>query len=152
MSIVAWLKGLPRRHPAAAVGPPAPCTETILVVDDEEGLRRFAARVLQRSGYKVLTAGSGEEALPVLERHDGPVHLVLTDMVMPGMGGRNLAEQLAKIRPEIRVLFTSGATDDAALQRGFDRFVGKPYMASQLTRSVRDVLDSQDMGQPRRGR
>jgi len=133
----------PRQGPAPVVTP-VPCTETVLVVDDEQGLRRVATRVLQRAGYTVLTAGSGEEALRVLERHDGPVHLVFTDMVMPGMSGRHLADQLAKIRPEVRVLFTSGYTDDVAMQRGLDQttvLIGKPYTFEQLEHSVRDVLD-----------
>jgi DNA-binding NtrC family response regulator len=93
----------------------------------------------------VLIAGSGEEALRVLEQYDGPVHLVITDLAMPGMSGRQLANQIADIRPEMRVLFTSGHTDDAVFQRGLDEataFSGRPFTVSQLEHNVRDVLDS----------
>jgi PAS domain S-box-containing protein len=121
-------------------------TETILVVEDEDAVRRLAERVLQRGGYTVLTASNGAEALLVLERHDGPVHLVLTDMVMPGMSGRDLMARLEDINSRMKVLCTSGYTDEAVLHhKQLDKaahFIGKPYAMAELTRKVREVLDS----------
>ncbi|MBI3941219.1 MAG: PAS domain S-box protein [Acidobacteria bacterium] len=122
-------------------------TETILVVEDDEGVCHLAKRILQSLGYTVLTASHGAEALLLLERHDGPVHLVLTDMVMPGMSGRDLASQLEAISPQMKVLYTSGYTDDAVLHHGLldktAHFIGKPYTTAELARKVREVLNSQ---------
>jgi PAS domain S-box-containing protein len=121
--------------------------ETILVVEDEEGLRHLAERALKSAGYRVLTAANGGEALLLLERLDGPVHLMLTDVVMPGMSGRDLAERLREMRPGMKVLYTSGYTDDIVLQHGVlddvTDFLGKPYTVVDLTRRVREVLDRQ---------
>jgi YesN/AraC family two-component response regulator len=93
----------------------------------------------------VLPAGNGKEALTVLAGHDGPVHLLLTDVVMPGMNGRELATHLARTHPSIKVLFTSGYTDDGILRRGVGNnvtdFIGKPYTRASLTAKVRGVLD-----------
>jgi two-component system, cell cycle sensor histidine kinase and response regulator CckA len=132
--------------------PPAPTVtsvrdaETVLIVDDEEAICRLTKRVLQSAGYTVLTASSGGEALLLLERHDGPVHLMLTDMVMPRVSGRELAAQLTDLRPRMKVLYMSGYTDDTILRRGLlDRaahFIAKPYTTAELTRTVREVLDS----------
>ena len=145
---------LPWVEAVAHKGQPAPTvtlvqgTETVLIVEDEEAVCRLAKRVLQMAGYTVLTASSGGEALALLERHDGPVHLMLTDMVMPGMTGRELATQLMNIHPRTKVLFTSGYTNDATLHHGLlgtaTHFIGKPYTVAQLTRKVREVLNSQD--------
>ena len=134
-----------RRHarpPAAlAVG-----TETVLVVDDEAALRSVASRILSRHGYRVLTAGNGGEAILLLERHEGPIDLLLSDVVMPGMSGPQLGERLQQRYPGIKLLFTSGYTDDVALRYGLggDRvqFIGKPYSIVDLTRKVREVLDA----------
>jgi YesN/AraC family two-component response regulator len=94
----------------------------------------------------VLTASNGGEALALLGRHDGPVHLILTDMVMPGMTGRELARQLKDIHPQTKVLFTSGYTNHAGLHDGLldkdTHFIGKPYGVAQLTQKVREALDS----------
>ncbi len=121
-------------------------SETILLVEDESVLRPLATRILQSAGYTVLTASTGGEALRLLEHHDGPVHLLLTDVVLPGMSGRDLATRLAAVHPETKVLFTSGYTDDAILRHGVldnaTHFVGKPYTRTELTRKVREVLDS----------
>ena len=121
-------------------------TETILIVEDEEPVRRLAERALKGAGYTVLTAPNGEEALRVLERVDRPVHLMLTDVVMPGMNGRELADQVERTRPEITVLFASGYTDDAILHHGVlsdaAHFISKPYGVTALKRKVRDVLDT----------
>ncbi len=121
-------------------------TETILVVEDEESVRMLAARVLEAAGYTVLKAANAEEALALVAGQSGTVHLMLTDVVMPGMTGRELAIRLADSRPAMKVLYTSGYTDDVALRHGViddsAEFIGKPYTMSQLTRKVREVLDS----------
>jgi PAS domain S-box-containing protein len=121
-------------------------TETILLVEDENVVRHLATRILRGAGYTVLTASHGVEALQLLERHDGPVDLLLTDVVLPGMSGRDLATRVAEVRPESKVLYTSGYTDDAILRHGVldnaTHFVGKPYSRAELTRKVREVLDS----------
>jgi CheY-like chemotaxis protein len=131
-----------------SVPPPAPAAhghETVLVVEDEPPLRELAGRVLRGAGYTVLQAGTGEEALGLLAGHADPVHLVFTDVVMPGMNGRELAARLATLRPGIRVLYTSGYTEDAILRHGVlddpSRFLGKPYTPSVLRRRIREALD-----------
>jgi two-component system cell cycle sensor histidine kinase/response regulator CckA len=120
--------------------------ETILIVEDDAAVLRMGARILGPAGYTVLTAGNGLEALGLLARYEGPVHVLLTDVVMPRMGGRELAERVAEIRPEIKVLFTSGYTDDEVLRDGVldraARFIGKPYRASDLRRAIREALDA----------
>ncbi len=120
-------------------------SETILIVEDDTALLRMSTRILRSAGYKVLMAAEGAEALRVLEYHDGPVDLLLTDVVMPGMGGRELAGWLADIRPEIKILYTSGYTDDAILRHGVlertAHFISKPYKRADLTKKVRSVLD-----------
>jgi PAS domain S-box-containing protein len=122
-------------------------TETLLLVEDEEGLRHLAERVLKSAGYTVLAAANGGEGLLLLERHDGPVQLMLTDVVLPGMSGRELAERLRETRPEMKVLYSSGYTDDAILRHGVlddvRHFISKPYTIVELTRKVREVLDWQ---------
>jgi two-component system cell cycle sensor histidine kinase/response regulator CckA len=133
--------------PPPAPPPPAAAHghETILVVEDEPALRELTTRVLKGAGYTVLSAASGPLAIALLERHDGPVHLVFTDVVMPGMNGRELADRLTSLRPGVRVLYTSGYTEDAILRHGVlddaRRFLSKPYTPSQLRQRVRDALD-----------
>ncbi|MBI4486089.1 MAG: response regulator [Acidobacteria bacterium] len=121
-------------------------TETILLVEDNAGLRKLATRVLAPAGYTVLGAASGEEALGLLEHHEAPVHLLLSDVVMPGMNGRELAEQLAQTRPGMKVLYMSGYTSDIIVRHGVLEaempFLTKPFTAATLLRKVRDVLDS----------
>jgi len=129
-------------------------TETILIVEDEDALRDLARRFMELAGYRVLTAAGGVEAVQLLERLDGPVHLMLTDVVMPGISGPELAALVADSHPHMKVLFTSGYTDDAVLIRGIldqmTNFIKKPYEVATLTAKVREVLDSQD-GQPTAG-
>ena len=129
-------------EPAAAL---AGGTETILLVEDETALRALAKRVLTSAGYTVLDAEDGAAALRVLQQYGGPVHLTVSDVVMPGMSGRELAERLRKLRPEMKVLYTSGYTDDAILRHGVlddpMYFIGKPYTPSDLRRRVREILD-----------
>jgi CheY-like chemotaxis protein len=120
-------------------------TETILVVEDEEALRRVALRTLDAAGYKVLTAADGNEALLRSAQHAGDIQLLLTDVVMPRMSGRVLAQELSKKRPSIKVLYMSGYTDNAIVHHGVldagTQFLGKPFTAADLTRKVREVLD-----------
>lgn len=119
-------------------------SETILLVEDEEAVRRLAERALKSAGYNVLTASNGGEALLLLERFAGPVHLLLTDVIMPEMNGRDLANRLRESRPDIRVLFSSGYTDDIILHHGvlddLTSFISKPYSVAALTRKVSEVL------------
>ena len=104
-------------HPALPAPPPGG-TETILVVEDEMSVRRLAAEFLGSNGYTVLEAQDGGEALQVCEEHRGPIHLLITDVVMPGMSGWELAVRLAGRRPEMKVIYMSGYTDDAIVQHG----------------------------------
>ena len=137
--------------PAAELPPvtarPSPGgAETILIVEDEVSVRRMAARALSSQGYTIVEAENGAEALEVLARTEGPVDLVLTDVVMPVLNGRELGERLAVERPELRVLYMSGYTDDDVVRRGLLRpespFLQKPFMPADLSRKVREVLDS----------
>lgn len=119
---------------------------TILVVEDERVVRSFAVRTLRGEGYQVLEAAHGMEALEVAERHPGPVHLLFTDLVMPRVGGRALAEALRRRRPGLRVLFTSGYPADAFYGRvpgDYELVLIKPYEPACLTRRVRELLGSE---------
>jgi signal transduction histidine kinase/ActR/RegA family two-component response regulator len=119
--------------------------ETILLVEDEDPVRALARRMLEAAGYRVLEARQGAEALEIAENFTDPIHLVLTDTVMPGMGGPELAGLLAESHPETRALFMSGYADDAVLRHGILEgdapFLQKPFTAGMLTRRVREVLD-----------
>jgi CheY-like chemotaxis protein len=120
-------------------------TETILVVEDEEGVRALTKNVLQTCGYTVLEAKDGMAALRLAEGHPGPIHLLLTDVVMPVMSGRKVAELMAVLKPGIKTLFTSGYTDDAVVRHGVleaeTPFLQKPYPPGAVARKVREVLD-----------
>ena len=122
-------------------------TETILLAEDEPTVRALVARILRARGYTVLEAADGEEALRVAQEHAGvAIQLLLTDVVMPRMGGPVLAARLTALRPTINVLFTSGYTDAAIVQHGMldlgVAFLPKPYMSATLVRKVREVLDA----------
>ena len=121
-------------------------SETIMVVEDDEMVRDMARSILQRYGYSILDAQDGEEAIRVSEQYEGPIHLMLTDVVMPGMSGRVLAEQLAVQRPKMKVLYMSGYTDNAIVRHGvLDKeviFIQKPFTVEALAQKVREVLDS----------
>ncbi len=119
--------------------------ETILIVEDEAAVRRTAARMLERAGYTVLTAASGPEALRLCEERQGAIALLLTDVVMPQMNGRELEQRLTALLPNLKVLFASGYADNAIVHRGVldpgTHFIGKPFTSAALTRKVREVLD-----------
>jgi two-component system cell cycle sensor histidine kinase/response regulator CckA len=120
--------------------------ETILLAEDEPALRALASRVLQSCGYTVLEGKDGEHAAGVAEAHAGPIHLLVTDVVMPNLGGRQLAERLHEKRPGMKVLFLSGYTDDAVVRHGVlaeeVAFLQKPYTPFTLAEKVRQVLDT----------
>lgn len=120
--------------------------ETVLVAEDEAAVRALACRILRKRGYQVLEANNGVEALEVARTHAGRIDLLLTDVVMPVLGGRELGEQLTHIRPNVKVLFMSGYTDDALLQRGIlqdsGRFLEKPFSPEGLATKVREVLET----------
>jgi two-component system, cell cycle sensor histidine kinase and response regulator CckA len=119
--------------------------ETVLIVEDDDALRTVACRALQQCGYEVLVASNGEEALEHCSRHEGGLHLVVTDMVMPEMSGIELAESIALSYPEVKVLLMSGYTRDEAARRGIASeryaFLEKPFTPSKLAARVRELLD-----------
>ncbi len=121
-------------------------TETILLTEDEDMVRRLARQVLEMNGYHVLEAASGAAAVAICEKYPEPIHLLLTDVIMPEMSGRELANRLAKIRPEIKVLYMSGYTDDAIAHHGLldsgITLLQKPFSPGTVGRKVREVLDS----------
>jgi PAS domain S-box-containing protein len=127
---------------------PAGGTETILLVEDAEGVRELARESLERRGYAVLQAGSPAEALEAVRRHPSPIHLLLTDVVLPGRSGRELASRLVSLHPEMKVLYMSGYTDDAVVRHGVLEesvaFLQKPFSLVALARKVREVLDTAD--------
>jgi len=136
-----------------SIPPPAELTgtETILLVEDEESVRNVARRILERRGYSVLAPESPAEAVGLCREHPGTIDLLLTDVVMPGLNGAELALRLAAIRPELKVLYMSGYTDGTiASHQVFEQgtsFVQKPFSSDVLSRVVRDVLDS-ERGRP----
>jgi PAS domain S-box-containing protein len=130
----------------AAVGAAVRGVETVLLVEDEPAVREIASRMLKRQGYVVLLAASGAEALAISAAFTGTIHLVLTDAVMPGMGGVEVVRRLRERRPALKALFMSGYTDDEIVRRGIVSssmpFVQKPFAPADFARAVRDALDS----------
>jgi two-component system, cell cycle sensor histidine kinase and response regulator CckA len=116
-------------------------TETILVIDDEEMVRSLTVRVLKMCGYTVLEAGDGASARQAEAGHNGPIHLALCDLLLPDVGGRELAGQLLAARPDLKVLFTSGQPDDTPPAPGTG-FLAKPFSPAALAKRVRELLDA----------
>jgi DNA-binding NtrC family response regulator len=130
------------------VMPAAPLhgAETVMVVEDEDGIRTLECRILEKHGYTVLRASNGAEAIQVSAQHNGKIELLITDMVMPSMSGTDLAQLLTSQRSELKVLFTSGYTDNAIIHHGTltgdAEFLAKPFEPQALARKVREVLDN----------
>jgi CheY-like chemotaxis protein len=120
-------------------------SETVLLVEDEDAVRALAREVLRRHGYVVIEARHGLDALRTAEQHQDQIHLLITDVVMPHMSGRDLAQRLAEIRPAMKVLFMSGYTNHAVVHRDLtpgSAFLQKPFTPDILARKVRSVLDA----------
>ncbi len=144
--------GLPRT--AVSLSPELPAhkenaagrAETVLVVEDQEEVRSLVMMVLKRQGYRLLEAKNGKQALSVAEHHPGPIHLLLTDLVMPGMNGKDLADRLQLARPSMRVLFMSGYPDkvlpNSAVSNGDVHFIAKPFTPVTLAGRVRELLSA----------
>jgi two-component system, cell cycle sensor histidine kinase and response regulator CckA len=142
---------LPRVDGAAATDTPAPTrtivpkvTGTILLVEDEDGVRAFIRYALEQAGYEVLDAASGHDAIRVAHDHAGPIRLLITDVVMPGLDGHATSEQIVTLQPGIRILFLSGYTNDAVVRYGVRHelveFLQKPFSPAALVDKVHDVL------------
>jgi len=120
-------------------------SETVLLVEDEDGVRSLIRQVLHKHGYNVLEARNSGEALLMCERHPGKIDMLLTDVVLQQMSGRELAERLLKLRPEMKVLYVSGYADDAIVHHGVltagMAFLQKPFTTEALARKIRYVLD-----------
>jgi CheY-like chemotaxis protein len=123
-------------------------SETVLVVEDEQEVRKLAVRVLKRQGYKVLEASQGDDALRLCEEHNRPIQLMVTDVVMPGMDGRELTNRLMLLHPEIRVLYMSGYTGNTIVHHGVledgINYIQKPFTVGALAGKVREVLDKKE--------
>jgi PAS domain S-box-containing protein len=135
--------------PGRQEGPTSPerlaGTETILIVEDDDGVRNLACQILRPQGYTILEAKDGMEALRVNEEHGDQIHLMITDVVMPGMSGKEVEERLRPLRPDIKVIYMSGYTDNAILRHGLlspeVEFLQKPFALDGLKRKVREVLN-----------
>ena len=120
-------------------------TETLLIVENEAAIRNLLQMALRKNGYTVLAAESGREALDLVSTHSGPIHLLITDVMMPDIDGPELVRRLSAIRPETRALFMSGYMDDALGEQGVlpssVNFIQKPFSPSTIAQKVRDILD-----------
>jgi two-component system cell cycle sensor histidine kinase/response regulator CckA len=123
--------------------------ETVLLVEDENGVRELARQYLETSGYKVIEASNGNEALELAANCNDPIHLLLTDVVMPGISGRELADRLSMIRPDIRILFMSGYTEQAVVHHGIvaadATLLQKPFTLGTLASKLREILAAESV-------
>jgi PAS domain S-box-containing protein len=137
-------EALPTAEPAEVPAELAESSETVLVVEDEGGVRSLLSETLASHGYKVLEAAGAAQALQIAERHTEPIHLLLTDVVMPGTDGKKLAMRLATLHPETKVLYMSGYTDDAIVRHGIleggTSFLQKPFLPQALLAKIHEVL------------
>jgi CheY-like chemotaxis protein len=139
-------------EPAALVATPVefkkvePGTETILLVEDEANLRYLARQYLEKQGYKVIEAADGAVAMQIAVAHEAVIHLLLTDVIMPGMNGRELAQRISEIRPNVKILYMSGYTENVIGHNGMldagIRLLQKPFNLRDLKSKVREVLDA----------
>jgi len=120
-------------------------TETLLIVENEAAIRNLLQMALRKNGYTVLAAESGREALDLVSTHSGPIHLLITDVMMPDIDGPELVRRLSTIRPETQTLFMSGYMDDALGDQGVlatsVNFIQKPFSPRTIAQKVRDILD-----------
>lgn len=131
--------------PDSSPGAPAPAPETILLVEDEEAVRTLIRKILHRSGYAVLEARNGGEALQLADQHAGMIDLLLTDVVMPSMNGPQLVQRLGALRPQMKVVYMSGYLDSALASHANVRratYLAKPFTPDELARAVRAALDA----------
>jgi signal transduction histidine kinase len=126
-------------------------SETVLIVEDDDSLRKLARNALQQHEYRVLDAENGEDALRVSQEHEGPIDLMITDVVMPKMGGKEAADRLRPLYPQMKVIYMSGYTDNAIVHHGVLapglNFIEKPFSPEGLAHKVREVLDQEDLEQ-----
>jgi hypothetical protein len=133
---------------APAQGPAAPLggNETVLLVEDEAALREFLREVLEASGYSTLVASDGAEALQIADAHAGPIAITVTDVIMPGMTGPQIVELVTQARPEMKVLYISGYSDESVVRHGLigpgRAFLSKPFGPEALLRKLRESLDA----------
>jgi CheY-like chemotaxis protein len=136
----------PERRPGQAIFPVS--TETVMVVEDDTGIRAMITRHLAASGYRVLSACNGDEALALVHKNPEPVRLLITDVIMPLMGGRELAERMAEIYPGLCILFMSGYTDNSIVHHGVlepgIKFIQKPFSMVDFMRKIREVLKGRE--------
>jgi two-component system, cell cycle sensor histidine kinase and response regulator CckA len=132
-------------RPSVVRPPLRPGAETVLLVEDDDGVRKLAQRVLEKHGYNVLEARNGGEAFLLCREYAETIHILVTDVVMPRMSGSQLAQELAPLRPNMKVLYLSGYTEDAIVHHGVldpdTPFLQKPFRPDDLARKVRETLD-----------
>jgi CheY-like chemotaxis protein len=131
--------------PEAPAAPPARGCETVLVVEDDAKVRGLTREILAQQGYQVLEAGTGDEALWVASHHQGPIHLLVTDVVLPRTDSRDLVGHLTELRPGLKVLYFSGYPDEVLSRYGISAaevpFLSKPFLPAALTQKAREALD-----------
>jgi len=119
-------------------------TETVLLAEDDDGLRELTRTILVKNGYEVLSSAGGSEAERLCREYPGKIHLLLTDVVMPGISGRELAATLSALRPDMAIIYMSGYADEMVTRQGVENgthFIQKPFTPVSLTRKLREVLD-----------